>query len=93
LKTVVAELLAEIKRRHRLRDLVARAGYQRSTDDEWVERADVTRAVAKLTGEPLDSKRLGSELKQFLLLEGWRQRRSGPRGWMWNARKKKRAGS
>ncbi len=79
-----AALLAEIQRRKRLRDLVRQAGYSAAAADEWVPRADITRAVAALTGTHASSFALGTELRQFLLVEGWRERRIGS-GWQWRA--------
>lgn len=84
----LAAVIEEIARRDRLRELVAQAGYvqDRGNPPSWVSRADVTRAVARLTGD-VPGKGLGAELRQFLLAEGWRERRHGVHGDQWRARK------
>lgn len=85
----LAAVIEEIARRDRLRELVAKAGYvqDRSNPPSWVSRADLTRAVARLTGDAPNSTSLGAELRQFLLAEGWRERRHGLHGEQWRARK------
>lgn len=79
-----AALLAEIKRRNRLRDLVHQAGYSPSTGDAWVLRSEVTKAVAALINVGHVSFSLGADLRRFLLAEGWMERRTG-KGWQWRA--------
>jgi hypothetical protein len=85
----LAAVIEEIARRDRLRELVAQAGYvqDRANPPSWVSRAAITRAVATLTGDAPNSKGLGAELRQFLLAEGWRERRHGVHGDQWRARK------
>lgn len=79
-------MIEEIERRDRLRTLVAQAGYIRDSK-HWVLRAEVKRAVAKLTGDDPNSTKLGAELRQFLLAEGWKERMNEG-DWQWRARKR-----
>lgn len=89
----LAAVIEEIARRDRLRELVAKAGYcqDRASPPSWVGKADLTRAVARITGDAPNSKGLGAELRQFLLAEGWVGRRHGAHGDQWRARKVARA--
>jgi hypothetical protein len=85
----LAAVIEEIGRRDRLRDLVHRAGFvqDRGTPPQWVNQPAITRAVARLTGQAPNSTSLGAELRQFLLAEGWLERRHGDHGKQWRARK------
>lgn len=85
----LAAVIEEIARRDRLRELVAQAGYcqDRGNPASWVNQPAITRAVARLTGDVPNSTSLGAELRQFLLAEGWRERRHGDHGRQWRARK------
>jgi hypothetical protein len=80
----LAEVIEEFKRRDRLRKLVAQAGFSKS-ETTWVRRSALTREVAKLLGLHPRSVSLGRELRQFLLADGWKERRMGD-GEYWRAR-------
>ena len=83
-------LLAEIARRSRLRQLVAKAGYT-ADSAKWVRCTDVTEAVAKLLNLSPNSMSLRLDLRRFLLAEEWVLRRTNS-GWQWRARKVKGRG-
>lgn len=85
----LASLLAEVGRRARLRKLVERAGVKRddlASPRQCVRQVDLHREVAALAGEE-PSHEFARELRQFLLLEGWKERRDGRRGRLWCSRR------
>lgn len=83
LEDYLVALLDEIDRADRLRELVARAGYAKD-DRAWILRSEVTAAVAALVDTDPRSQAFSRSLRQFLLGEGWRERRIGS-GWQWRA--------
>ena len=85
---LLSAIIEEVKRVDRLRALVVKAGFVRSTT-VWTKCSEVTTAVAALEGRPW-GKALGEELRRLMKADGWLLRRTWPGGWQWGARLVKR---